>query len=187
MMLIFISWDVIFTIKGIWGFNEDYLVGINLFHLPIEEWLFFICIPYACVFTHHTITKSFPKFELSKRWTQIVYYLILSFLFFSIVMNYDKWYTLVNYLYLAILLLIVYTIHIRLLSKFFITFLIILIPFFFINGILTGSFIESPIVWYNDNENMGIRLGTIPLEDAFYAFGMLLTVLFSIELIRNQK
>jgi lycopene cyclase domain-containing protein len=183
MMVIFITWDVFFTINGIWGFDERYLLGIHLLHLPIEEWLFFICIPYACVFTHYTITKSFPNFELSKRITKIVYYLVLGFLIFSIMVNLDKWYTLVNFLYLIILLIIVHTTASHLLSKFFLTFLIILIPFFLVNGILTGSFIESPIVWYNNEENMGIRMGTIPIEDAFYAFGMLLTVLFSIELI----
>ena len=187
MMLIFIPWDIIFTINGIWGFNEKYLLGIDLFNLPIEEWLFFICIPYACVFTHYTITRSFPNFELSKRWTQIFYYLILAFLIFTLVINFDKWYTLVNFLYLTILIILVRTIKIRLLSKFFFTFLIILIPFFLINGILTGSFIEPPLVWYNHEENIGVRIGTIPLEDVFYAFGMLLTVLFSIEMMNNTE
>lgn len=53
MMLLFIPWDVWFTHLGIWGFNTGHLVGISLLGLPLEEWLFFICIPYACVYTYH--------------------------------------------------------------------------------------------------------------------------------------
>ncbi len=49
-----------------------------------------------------------------------------------------------------------------------------LIPFFIVNGVLTGSGIENEVVWYNDAENIGIRLFTIPLEDSAYAFSMLL-------------
>jgi lycopene cyclase domain-containing protein len=52
-----------------------------------------------------------------------------------------------------------------------------LIPFFIVNGILTGSFIEDQVVWYNNDENLGIRIGTVPIEDSVYAFTMILTVL----------
>ncbi|MFW5916627.1 MAG: lycopene cyclase domain-containing protein, partial [Bacteroidota bacterium] len=49
--LFFIAWDVIFTHYGVWGFNELHLQGISLAGLPVEEWLFFVTIPYAVVFT----------------------------------------------------------------------------------------------------------------------------------------
>ncbi|MDO7698288.1 MAG: lycopene cyclase domain-containing protein [Schleiferiaceae bacterium] len=49
-----------------------------------------------------------------------------------------------------------------------------LIPFFITNGVLTGSFIADEVVWYNDAENLGIRLFTIPIEDVSYAFSLLL-------------
>jgi len=29
------------------------------------------------------------------------------------------------------------------------------------------------VVWYNNAQNMSLRLGTIPLEDFMYAFSML--------------
>ena len=37
----FIIWDILFTSMEIWGFNSKYVSKLNLFHLPIEEILFF--------------------------------------------------------------------------------------------------------------------------------------------------
>ncbi|MEC8400048.1 MAG: lycopene cyclase domain-containing protein, partial [Bacteroidota bacterium] len=63
-MACFIAWDVIFTARGVWGFNSDHLAGIDLLGLPIEEWLFFITVPYACVFTYACFKKYIPKSPL---------------------------------------------------------------------------------------------------------------------------
>ena len=59
------------------------------------------------------------------------------------------------------------------------TYAVLLIPFFIVNGILTGTGLDEPVVWYNDEENLGIRLLTIPIEDIVYGFELfLLTVFF---------
>ena len=50
--LFFICWDEWFTKMGIWGFNPKYIQGIYGGHLPLEEILFFIVIPYNCLFVH---------------------------------------------------------------------------------------------------------------------------------------
>ena len=65
---------------------------------------------------------------------------------------------------------------------FYATFLIILVPFVVVNSILTGSFIDEPVVWYNNSENLGIRFLTIPVEDFGYAFSL---ILFNL-LLRNK-
>ena len=81
----------------------------------------------------------------------------------------DRWYPAVTFLSLAILLLIlVFIIKPAFISRFYFAYLFILIPFFVVNGILTGTGLSEPVVWYNNEENLGIRMLTIPLEDIFY-------------------
>ena len=60
-------------------------------------------------------------------------------------------------------------------GRFFMTYSVLLIPFVIVNGLLTGTGFDTPIVWYNDAENIGFRLLSIPVEDVFY--GMFLVLL----------
>jgi len=177
MMAIFIPWDIIFTTKEFWGFNEAYISGITFLNLPIEEWLFFICVPYACIFTHYALVQLVPKIKFSDSTVNIIYVILVSGLIVTLWYYYTHMYTLVNFGYALLLLGLVYNYNRRLLNTFFATYIVILIPFFIVNGVLTGTGIEDQVVWYNNLENMGIRMGTIPVEDTIYNLGMLLTVL----------
>ena len=180
-MGVFIPWDVIFTINGVWGFNSDYFLGFEIFSLPLEEWLFFICIPFACVFTHYALLLYFPNLKLNKVATKAISISLVLILFILALANYDKWYTLVNFSLAIPLTWLVYKYNPQLLQYFFLTFLVMLIPFFIVNGVLTGSWIDNQVVWYNDAENLGIRMGTIPVEDSIYAYSMILMNLFFFE------
>ena len=185
-MLVFIPWDVVFTDQGFWGFNPNYYLGSTIFGLPIEEWLFFICIPYACVFTHYALGYYFKNFKLSFKWTKYIGLGLAILLLVILSFNYDRWYTLINFGLGVILILIGIKTNIELLRRFFCTFLVMLIPFFIVNGILTGSAIESEVVWYNDAENLGIRMGTIPVEDSIYAFSMIFMNLLLLEFFESR-
>jgi lycopene cyclase domain-containing protein len=181
----FLVWDVWFTKIGVWGFNPKYLIGISLFGLPLEEILFFICIPYASIFTHYALGYFFPNLKLTEfKANYITIMLFLSALVLFI-FNTDKWYTSITLLVFMLLLVYSFITENTILQKFYITFLVILIPFFIVNGILTGSFIHEEVVWYNNAENLGIRLFTIPIEDIFYAFSMLFLNLILIEKLKK--
>ena len=186
-MVIFIPWDVIFTLHGIWGFNDTYFLGLKLFSLPIEEWLFFICIPFACVFTHYALLLYFPNLKLNKTVTKGISTGLMSLLFILAIVHYEKWYTVINFGLAIPLTALVYKYNTKLLQHFFLTFLVMLIPFFIVNGILTGSFIDNQVVWYNNAENLGIRMGTIPVEDSIYAYTMILCNLFLTELFVKRS
>ncbi len=186
MMAFFVSWDVIFTHHGFWGFNEAYLSGTMLGNLPIEEWLFFICIPYACLFTIYSFKNLLPNFKFSKKANATVYFSIQFILIVTLLYSYDKWYTAVNFAYAIVLMSLVYNYKPKVLKVFFPVFIILLIPFFIVNGYLTGSWIHEQVVWYNDLENLGIRIGTVPIEDSVYALSMLLTVFVLMERFREK-
>ncbi len=167
VLIPFVIWDSIFTAQGIWGFNSDYLTGVHFLNLPIEEILFFICIPYACVFTYFAFKYLFPNNPLGKVHKTITFiFLLISLLF--IIEGWDKLYTFYTGLFTFSMLIFCLWKKVNMGFLYFTYFSII--PFFILsNGLLTGSLLENPIVWYNDFENLGIRIITIPIEDFIYA------------------
>lgn len=171
---LFIIHDIYFTSIEVWGFNQDYLINFFIFNLPLEEVLFFICIPYACVFTYFVFSKYVPdNFIHVIFYKAILNFLILLTLLSSII-NYDYLYTSFTSvsLFLTLIFVKLKKIDIR---KAILSYIAIL-PFFFLsNGLLTGSFIEEPIVWYNHNENLDLRIFTIPVEDIFYGFLLIIS------------
>ena len=187
VLIPYIVWDVYFTENGYWGFNPTYLSGFYILSLPIEEWLFFICIPYACVFTHESILAINPKLGVSEKATNSISAVLTLLFVFLIITQYNKAYTLVDSVFALIALALAYFTNRKLLSQFFITFLFMLIPFFIVNGVLTGSGIEGEVVWYNNQENLGARLFTIPIEDSAYAFSMLLFNLTVFKFFTKKK
>jgi lycopene cyclase domain-containing protein len=172
--LVYIIFDVNFTNRGIWGFNPEYLSGIYLFSLPLEEILFFVVIPYASIFLHESIREYFPKLEIPKSINMALTIALIVLCVLIAVFNIDKSYTFYISLKLAVALLLALLLSSRIPRSFFITFIVILIPFLIVNGILTGSYINGEVVWYNNSENLGLRVFTIPVEDFAYAFSMIL-------------
>jgi lycopene cyclase domain-containing protein len=51
----FIIWDIIFTMRGVWGFNPAYHTGLYIINLPLEEILFFITVPYSAMFIYEVL------------------------------------------------------------------------------------------------------------------------------------
>lgn len=173
--ILFLLWDEYFTQLGVWGFNPTYLTGIYIGHLPLEELMFFICVPYACVFTYEALNYLIKKDYFAPYQKTISIVLVIAMLSVG-TFSLDKWYTATTFFGLAIYISILqFVVKSTFLSRFYFSYMIVLIPFFMVNGILTGSFIEGEVVWYNNAENLGIRMGTIPVEDTFY--GMLLLMM----------
>lgn len=182
----FVIWDAIFTDLGVWNFNPDYVLGLYFLKLPIEEWLFFICIPYACVFTYFCLVKFYdlkwhPKNEAA-------FSIVFSVLLFALAALYfDRIYTLVTFASTAVLCLYLkFVAKVDWFGESATVYGILLFPFFIVNGILTGTGIDDAVVRYNPDDFMGFRIMTIPVEDAVYGFELFLLNLLLFKLFQRK-
>jgi lycopene cyclase domain-containing protein len=180
---IFIIWDIRFYELGIWNFNPEYITGIYLLNLPVEEWLFFIVIPYCCVFLYEVLNVRLPKVEMPKVFSGISIALLILFALTAFFAR-EKLYSFFTFFLLTIYF--GYTIFRKRFkkhyTKFYLAYFISIIPFLLVNGILTGL----PVVEYNDLHNLGIRILTIPIEDFGYFFLLLLINVTIFEYLRNS-
>lgn len=186
MAAIFIAWDVKFTQWGVWGFNHEYTIGWRIFGLPLEEWLFFFTIPYVCLFTYEVL-NYFIKGDVLRRavpWITGVHLLMYSLI---LIQNHDLQYTRWVLLFDVVLLALVgIAQRPPWMGRFYLMFAVITLPFILVNGVLTGSFFDRTVVWYNSDTILNFRILTIPVEDLFYAFGMLLMVTALYEFFRKR-
>lgn len=183
--LIFSIWDVLFTRSGLWGFAPKFLLGIYVYNLPIEELLFFICVPYACVFTFYCLFNYLSN-RMPMALERLITIVLITLLLEIGIWYHARPYTAITFISLAALLAISkYWLKVSWLSQFYLTYAILLVPFFLVNGLLTGTGLPSPVVWYNKKAIIGFRLGTIPFEDIFY--GMLLILLNLVLMNKSLK
>lgn len=184
MGLFFVPWDVWFTSMGVWGFNERFITGIKIANLPIEELMFFVTFPYACVFLYEVLNYYMPKPILKPIESKITAALIFISFILSIVFV-DRIYTFTTFSLLSLFLIWHLLVNRSdFLGRFYLLFIIVQIPFIIVNGVLTGMFTDEPIVWFNNAENMGIRLITIPVDDIGYNMLMLLIVITILEMFK---
>lgn len=173
--LVFIAWDVYFTSIGVWNFNPKYLTGVQVGNLPIEEILFFFCIPYACVFTFHCLNQLI-EFHLPEKTENMLTLAMIAILASTGILLPEKIYGQVTFISLALLLALAkYGLKVRWLSKFYAIYALLLLPFLIVNGLLTGTGLDEPIVRYNEQDIIGVRILTIPVEDVFYGMALILT------------
>lgn len=182
---IFIAWDAVFTAKGVWGFNPRYVVGIYFYGLPLEELLFFFCIPYACVFTYYCLSTLLRLPPTGNKVFLFTWLFATALLMMGLI-NLPRLYTSVTFILLAALLFYMAFKKASFLAAFYISYLAILLPFYMSNGVLTGLITPEPVVMYNNNYNLGIRTLTIPIEDIFYGMAMLLMNIAGFEYMRRN-
>lgn len=178
----FVGWDILFTEKGIWHFNPDYITGIYIVNLPLEEVLFFVCVPYACAFIYEVLNAYIKKEVIAN--TRFLNLFFIAVSLFCMIVYYNKTYTIVNAgICFTVIILAAYVFKFKRMGRFYLAYFVSLIPFLICNGILTSL----PIVQYNDAENMAVRIFTIPFEDVFYCLSLLLCTILLMDYFSKRS
>ncbi len=167
----FLLWDIRFTQVGIWSYREEYTVG--LFHkgLPIEEWFFYLVIPYSALFVYEIIKTRFSTLNFNNISTAISLALIVC-LGIVAYMYRIRLYTFFCFFFTTIYL--GYTIFRKQfkphLTHFFLSYIIMLVPYLLLNGILTWNM----AIEYHQEQVLNIWLWMVPVENLVYLFLLML-------------
>ncbi len=181
--ILFLIWDSTVTFSH-WHFNEKYVLGITIFNLPIEEILFFITVPFACLFTWEMIIRRTNEKELVwiNKIRPYLYLIIPMGIWFFIS---GRHYTglAVSFLGLAILLDQVLNTNLLLKRRFYLYLLFILLFTLIFNGYLTWR----PVVTYGVDYQLDFRIITIPIEDFIYGTALIFMNTSIYQKIINKK
>jgi lycopene cyclase domain-containing protein len=175
-LVVFVAWDAMVTGRH-WWFNDQYILGLKFIKLPIEEWLFFITIPYASLFIWEVFAAYFKNREFPK--LQIV----RSILYFGIAVGMVLFFIGKEYTGLVLIALgLVALLDWRLKTKMFIQLRTIqymaisTLAMLIFNGYLTWR----PVLIYSEAYQLNVRIFTIPIEDFGFGYALILlcTILY---------
>jgi lycopene cyclase domain-containing protein len=169
----FLLWDVGFAKAGVWSFNPRYVLGPSPLGLPAEEWLFFLAIPFACLFIYRRFAGP-PRaggfrpdrpgmgFAAGSAGASLI-------LAAAALAHADRPYTFGVGLAGAAAAAALALFRPRYARPFLAALAVQYLPFLIVNGILTAL----PVVRYDEAAILGPRIFTIPVEDSVYAFVLL--------------
>ncbi len=180
---IFIMLNIRFLKTGIISFNSNFLSGINLLNLPVEEWLFLLVISILSFAIYQQVKIKFDHFEKPSLFLAIS-------LVFIVVFGLVAWFSRPKpvpfFIFFLLTIYLGYTIfrnrfkqH---LTKFYIALIISFVPFFLFKGILNSL----PVILYNNEYNLGIQMYGVPVEDFGYFFLLMLINITIFEYLRDN-
>ncbi|MEJ1237856.1 lycopene cyclase domain-containing protein [Chryseolinea sp. T2] len=169
-VIFFILWVELFAHLGIWSFDERFTIGVHVGWIPLEEVLFLVIVIYTGMFVYFALNQISEKDRLFPHQEVISSVLIIVLLIAGLYYK-EKVYTGAAFLLLAIFLTFqMLKLRPRYMGRFYSTFALLFIPLLIVDGFRTGAFVNGEIVHYNDEQNLNLRLGTIPLENICFVF-----------------
>ncbi len=181
---IFIIIDLRFEQRAIWRFNTEFTIGINILNLPIEEWLYFLAVPFLGVAVYEFLNSMFFNFEHPKIFLALSLFLLI---LFGVAAYFSRQKLYPFFIFFLLAIYLGYTIFrerfTKHYTKFYLAYFVMLVPFLIISGLLTAL----PIIEYNPDFNLGIRLFSIPVENFASLFLLLLMNITIYEFIKERR
>ena len=164
----FVIWDAA-VVGRHWWFNPRYVLGVELWGLPVEEVLFFVAIPLACLFSWEKLgraSEAVPRPGL--RWVYPVLWTLVPL--GVVVAAHGEQYTGYALLALGLVALVDHALGVGLLlaPRAYAFFGLVLGLTLVFNSYLTAR----PVVLYGESYQLGVRIGTVPVEDFIYGLAM---------------
>lgn len=165
----FIIWDALATARGDWAFNSKYVGGARLFGLPLEEIIFFLTVPYSCIFLYET----FRTYIQDRRvfYSEHIYNALAVLCFAVAIVFINKTYTATVFIMTGVLFTAARLCYVSMFSSglYWLYVIVCTMLFAIFNHVLTSL----PVVSYSTQAIIGVRVGTIPIEDFFYNYSLL--------------
>lgn len=181
---IYILWIMRFEELGIWIVNPEFITGKQIFRVPVEEWLFLFAISYFPFIIYDKVKFKFMNTGNPNIYLGISLFLLVIFGLVAFLSR-EKLYTFFTFFLLTIYF--GYTIFRNRFKinfpKFYITFLISLIPFLILKSVL----IRVRVISYENLHTLGIRLFQVPVEDFGYFFLLLLMNVTIFEYLNERR
>ena len=113
--------------------------------------------------------------------------ILAAVLFITGIFFYNRYYTSWTFIFNAVFIAGLYVFKKNIATfdatSFLVAYAIMLLPFLIVNGFLTAI----PVVLYNDAENLGFRIYTIPFEDTFYGMLLVLMIVVIYEKLKSRS
>lgn len=179
----FIAWDIVVTGEH-WCFDERFVLGLGALGLPIEEWLFFVAVPFACLFLWIAGFRHRGDFRASPRPVGLRIGLGL------IALSAFIGWTGPPYSALCVLVLGIFiagdcrlgaAVSTHRSAPLFAVSVVLLTAVF--DGFLTAR----PVVHYAPSAICGLRIGSIPIEDFGYGLALVGSVVAVFEATMRRR
>jgi lycopene cyclase domain-containing protein len=165
----YVAWDSFMTIRRAWEFSPRFAGNFRLLWLPPGELLFFLVVPFSCIFIFEVVSSYLPR-KVARPW-QLPWISAGVLLALSAFLFPGRLYTQAVAIASGAFLALSAIVSPSMLASrsFWLALGACYVPFLAANGILTAL----PVVTYSSWAILGPRAVSIPLEDFFYNFSYL--------------